>query len=258
MEQPIPKAKLEMHPALSERKAWRANKTWKHMTALKDIFKDRDKAELGLTKNEVIALYQRISLQDVIAMRDSSKKNIWNEINSARKVLRKEGIMAIVSIIASRGFVLKDNNFGKRTCADTTPIYHKCVDMGTALVVKARMGKIAEGIENVSDEVMEITENEQSEEKKVVRVLNGNRQEAKVTAEDIADEDFSLQAKSQARRMAQEIAEERVTITPITPKALSGKRQAYGAIANMTAEQKKAYQREYMRQYMAKRKAQNQ
>jgi len=251
MEQPIPKAKLEMHPALSERKAWRANKTWKHMTALKDIFKDRDTASLGLTKNEVIALYQRISLQDVISMRDSSKKSIWEEINSARKVLRKEGIMAIVSIIATRGFVLKDDNFGKRTCADTTPIYHKCVDMGTALIVKARMGKIAEGIENVSDEVMEITENEQSEEKKVVRDLNGKSQ---------VSEEISLQAKAQARRMAQEIQERNITITPEhrLPKAqpFSGKRASYGAIANMTAEQKKAYNREYMRKYMAKRKAQ--
>jgi hypothetical protein len=151
-------------------------KTWNHANTIKQIFQDRINVTLGLTKNEAVALYNNCTLHDVINMRPTARDKIWGEMCRIRKVLRKEGIMAVVAIDMPRGTVLDDRklkpSFGKRELGDGQTIYHKCMDKQTALYVKSQMDKIARGIVQVEEQVMEITDRE-IEQKPIMTVMNG-------------------------------------------------------------------------------------
>ena len=234
-----PKQPIEIHPALKQHKHFLHGKTWKHIEALKNIFQNRTNAGLGLTKNEVIALYQRISIKDVLNMRESSRDAIWHEVQITRKIIRREGIMAIVSVILPRGAVLNDNTFGRRTLGDSTSIYHKCVDMATAVQVRARVEKIAEGCVKSGDEVVEIAEEEMSGEKKVIEVMAG-RNQAQVTNYD----ETAVEPLGRTTMKFKKVADE-------SPKP----RRKYGSIAKLSPEERKEHQREYMRKYMNKYQA---
>ena len=135
-----------------------SDKILSRVESLREIFKDRTNVIWGLTKDEVIHMYNNIPMKKVLNLSRTERDKIWEEIYKAKKYLRKEKVMAIISIYMPKGTVLENGELGKRMLKQSGHVYFRCVDREDALIVKTKFEKIAKGLVKAGHEITKITE----------------------------------------------------------------------------------------------------
>lgn len=140
-----------------------------------EIFKERTSSNFGITSDENIELFYKISQTKVLALsyRDRAKK--WNHIKSINKILKNNGWAAIIFEPLRKGEVLynppalvpqSDAEVWKdRRLTRDTNSYFRCVSKKDALRYQAIMDKIAKGVIKTMDDTDSISEREENEAK---------------------------------------------------------------------------------------------
>lgn len=148
----------------TKHKAWKSGKVLKRENSLREIFKERTNAKLGLTKKETIAKYYNFDIRDVLKYEKKKTDSLWKEIHDTKRKLRKERIIAIVPMFMSSGTQLDDSHLENpistkpRILGTDNWVYHSCTDKNLALSFRKKNDKIIDGIDKASDDVDEITE----------------------------------------------------------------------------------------------------
>jgi hypothetical protein len=159
------KRKISVHKAVATDKQ-----------TLYNIFKDRHGKFYGLSKEETIAEFLGKSLRAVFKLKEKEKE--WEKIKQRMKMLRKDGMIIIISDRLSQGTILrdiKDGQWGDRTVTKTQFVYFR-PELDEAYGFRDKMDKIIEGVDEAGNQTVKITKKDQDQKKvqQVIRQKNEN------------------------------------------------------------------------------------
>lgn len=141
-----------------------------------NIFKDRVGKFHGLSKEETMAEFLGKSLRAILTLKNKEKE--WEKIKVRIKMLRKDGMIIVISDSVFQGTILKDikgGQWGDRTVTKLQYVYFR-PELDEAYGFRDKMDKIIEGIDETGNQAVKITREEQEKEKieQVIKQKNEN------------------------------------------------------------------------------------
>lgn len=142
------------------KRTWKAGKTLKKMESLREIFKDRNDVEQGLTRYELISLYKGIRVSSVLNWKQKKIDLVWVEIGNIKRMMRQEKVMAIIHKSMRKGTILKNEEFGNRMIKQSKNIFFRCSSEEDAWPYRSFLDKISKSIFKASQQIEQIVERE--------------------------------------------------------------------------------------------------
>jgi hypothetical protein len=167
---------LEM-TKIKPRKKWKKAETLKRENTLREIFKDRKNVFKGLTREETIAEYTGKDLSTVLNWNREKTYEVWHEICTSKKLLRKEAIMAIIHKPMPRGTSLTDKKYGRRELPVKQNVFFRCTSEDEAWAYRNVLDKISKGIYDAGEKVVSIVEEELKENPVMKIIQKGQEQQ---------------------------------------------------------------------------------
>lgn len=154
------------------------SETYRGMVNLSEMFRQKKKIYSGLTKEEVLSLFYKIDISKIKKMNPHKIELMWEKISIIKKYLIKTKQMAIIFEPVTKETTLKCEEYGERTLDRRRNIFYRCIKEEESWKYRRMLDRIADGINETGENVVEIVKEEQ-EQKKAVEVIVNERQKVK-------------------------------------------------------------------------------